>query len=235
MVFRQTRESYGYPRMTFELRDRGHAVGKSRVARLMREQGLRGSQKRRFRPVTTQSEHDRPIAPNHLGRISEPTAIDRVWQSDITYLSTDEGWLYLCTVMDTRSRRIIGWAFNASLRSDFVVKALRMARHRRGKLPEGIIVHSDRGVQYASKRFRRELRRHGMIASMSRKAHCYDNARAEAFFSTLKRECVHRYRFATRAQAQQTVFEWIEAFYNLKRRHSALGYQSPIDFENLKN
>ncbi len=235
VVFKETRQSYGYPRMTLELRERGHSVGKSRVARLMREEGLCGSQKKRFGPMTTQSNHDRAIAPNRLAELAKPTTVNRVWRSDITYLRTAEGWLYLCTVLDSCSRRIIGWAFSPSLQSGFVVAALRMAVARRGTLPEGLIVHSDRGVQYASQRFREELRRHGMLASMSRKGHCYDNAEAEAFFSTLKRECVYRYPFATRTQARHIVFEWIEAFYNLKRRHSALGYQSPVDFENLRN
>jgi putative transposase len=234
-AFRQSRYTYGYPRMTDELREQGQSVGKARVARLMRAAGLQGRPRRRFRPCTTQSNHQEPIAPNRLGQLKAITACDQVWQTDITYLRTDEGWLYLVVVLDAFSRRVLGWAFSPNLGADFVQAALRMAIRRRGRCPDGLIVHSDRGVQYASARFRAELARHRFIASMSRRGNCYDNAKAEAFFSTLKIELIYRHVFATHSVARTTVFEWIEAFYNLRRRHSSLGNISPIDFENQLN
>jgi transposase InsO family protein len=234
-AFEASRRSYGYPRMTDELRDRGQRVGKARVARLMKSAGLQGRQRRRFRPCTTQSNHHEPIAPNRLGELKAITACDQVWQTDITYLRTDEGWLYLVVVLDAFSRRILGWAFSLTLETDFVIAALMMAIHRRGRCPEGIVIHSDRGVQFASARFREQLACHRFIASMSRRGNCYDNAKAEAFFSTLKIELVYRVAFASRAAAKAAVFEWIEAFYNLRRRHSSLGNISPVDFENQLN
>lgn len=234
-AFEASRRSYGYPRMTVELRDRGQRVGKARVARLMKSAGLQGRQRRRFRPCTTHSNHHEPIAPNRLGELKAITACDQVWQTDITYLRTDEGWLYLVIVLDAFSRRILGWAFSLTLETEFVITALMMAIHRRSRCPEGIVIHSDRGVQFASARFREQLANHRFIASMSRRGNCYDNAKAEAFFSTLKLELVYRITFATRAAAKAAVFEWIEAFYNLRRRHSSLGNISPVDFENQLN
>lgn len=234
-AFEASRQSYGYPRLTVELRERGEPVGKARVARLMRSAGLRGRQRRAFRPQTTLSNHDGPIAPNRLAQIAAVTGVDQVWQADITYVDTDEGWLYLAVVLDAFSKRILGWAFAPNLETDFVIAALLMAVQRRGRVPAGVLFHSDRGVQYASHRFRAELARHEILASMSRRGNCYDNARAEAFFSTLKTELVYRTRFATRARAQAAIFEWIEAFYNLRRRHTSIGNISPIDFENQLN
>jgi transposase InsO family protein len=235
-AFEQSRQSYGYPRMTIELREHGERVGKARVARLMRAAGLQGRIRRRFRPRTTLSDHQGPIAPNRLAERTAITACNQVWQTDITYLHTDQGWLYLAVVLDAFSCRILGWAFSDTLHCDFVLAAFTMATTLRGgRLPEGMLVHSDRGVQYASKRFRRALARHHALASMSRKGNCYDNAKAEAFFSTLKMEFVYRHRFADRDQARQATFEWIEAFYNRRRRHSAIGNLSPIDFENQLN
>jgi transposase InsO family protein len=233
-AFQASRQTYGYPRMTVELRKGGEPVGKTRVARLMRSAGLKGRQRRRFRPRTTDSNHDGPIAPNRLATLAV-TACDQVWQADITYVETAEGWLYLAVVLDAFSKRVLGWAFSPNLEADFVVAALLMAVLRRRRVPAGLVFHSDRGVQYASQHFRTELTRHSIVASMSRRGNCYDNARAEAFFSTLKSELVYRVRFATRAQAQAAIFEWIEAFYNLRRRHSSLGNLSPVDFENQLN
>lgn len=235
-VFAASRCTYGYPRVTDQLRDQGEKVGKARVARLMQAKGLRGRPPRGFRPCTTQSDHDGPIAPNRLAQLAAITARDQVWQTDITYVPTDEGWLYLAVVIDAYSRRVLGWACSATLEADLVVSALTMAVARRGgRAPAGLIVHSDRGVQYASAYFRAQLSLHGFLASMSRRGNCYDNAKAEAFFSTLKIELVYRTRFATRALARAAIFEWIEAFYNLRRRHSSLHNISPVDFENQLN
>lgn len=221
--------------MTIELRTRGERVGKTRVARLMRSAGLQGRQRRAFRPRTTQSNHAGPIAPNRLAKIEAITALNQVWQTDITYVDTDEGWLYLAIVMDACSNRILGWAFSPTLETEFVVTALLMAVHRRGRCPKGIVLHSDRGVQYASERFRAQLDHLAFLPSMSRRGNCYDNAKAEAFFSTLKTEFIHRQQFATRRQAHAAIFEWVEAFYNLRRRHSSIGNISPVDFENKNN
>lgn len=234
--FTASRQTYGYPRITGELREQGERVSKARVARLMREDGLQGRQRRRFRPRTTDSNHTGPVAPHRLAARAPLTACDQAWHCDITYLSTDEGWLYLAVVLDGYSARVLGWAFSRGLESDLVLAALNMAISRRaGRVPPGLIVHSDRGVQYTSERFRAQLAAHALLPSMSRRGNCYDNAKAEAFFSTLKMECVYRHHFSTRATAQHVVFEWIEAFYNLRRRHSRLGYLSPIDFEAQLN
>jgi len=232
-AFDQSRRTYGYPRMTLELRARGERVGKTRVARLMRDAGLQGRRRRAFRPRTTQSNHDGPIAPNRLAKIEAITSLNQVWQTDITYVRTDEGWLYLAMVMDAFSNRIIGWAFSSDLGTQFVVDALLMAvNHRGGRAARQVVLHSDRGVQYSSARFRSQLAEHEILASMSRRANCYDNAKAEAFFSTLKIELVYRTRYATRSQARCSIFEWIEAFYNLRRRHTSIGGISPVDFEH---
>jgi putative transposase len=235
-AFAASRQTYGYPRMTVELREYGERAGKARIARLMREEGLRGRQRRRYRPRTTQSDHDGPIAPNRLAKVRAITSRDQVWQADVTYLATAAGWLYLAVVIDAYSKRVLGWAFSASLESDFVIAALRMAIQRRGgRCAPGLLFHSDRGVQYASERFRAQLKVHRITASMSRRGNCYDNARAESFFSTLKMELIYRHHFHDRDHARRVVFEWIEAFYNLRRRHSSIGNLSPVDFENQKN
>lgn len=235
-AFAASRRTYGYPRITAELKAQGERVGKARVARLMQARGLRGRQPCGYRPRTTQSNHDGPIAPNRLQAAPALTACDQVWQTDITYVPTQAGWLYLAIVLDAYSKRILGWAFSATLDATFVVAACVMAVQRRGgRCPPGLIVHSDRGVQYASTAFRTALASHGLIPSMSRRANPYDNARAESFFSTLKTELVHRSRFIDHAHARAVLFEWIEAFYNLHRRHSSLGYLSPVNFENQPN
>jgi putative transposase len=234
-AFESSRQTYGYPRLTVELREQRERVGKVRVARLMKEEGLCGRPLRRYRPQTTQSNHAGPIAPNRLAQIPAITGCDQVWQADITYLPTLAGWLYLAVIIDAYSKRVIGWAFSASLATDFVVTALLMAVQRRGDRCRGVLLHSDRGVQYASERFRAQLAAHGITPSMSRRGNCYDNARAESFFSTLKIEHTYRHRFSNHEHARQATFEWIEAFYNLRRRHSSIGYLSPVDFENQTN
>ena len=235
-LFAATRQSYGYPRMTVELRAQGEQIGKTRVARLMREEGLQGRQRGRFRPRTTDSNHDGPIAPNRLAQLGPTTACDQVWQTDITYQPTRSHQHYMPVVIDAHSKRVLGWAFSPLLETGFVITALLMAIQRRGgRCAPGLLLHSDRGVQYASERFRAQLADHCITASMSRRGNCYDNARAEAFFSTLKIELVYRHDFQDHDHARQVVFEWIEAFYNLRRRHSSIGNLPPVDFENQKN
>lgn len=233
--FAASRQTYGYPRMTLELREQGESVGKARIARLMRLEGLQGRQPRGYRPRTTQSNHGGPIAPN-LAPSRPVSGCDQVWHADITYLPTGQSWLYLAIVIDAYSKRIIGWSFSASLETSFVVAALQMAiKNRGGRCAPGLILHSDRGVQYASERFRAQLSAAGITASMSRRGNCYDNARAESFFATLKIEHTYRHRFESHDHARRATFEWIEAFYNRRRRHSAIGYLSPVDFENKNN
>jgi len=230
-VHAKSRGTYGSPRVTLDLQDLGERVGRHRVARLMRNAGLRGRQKRRYRVFTTDSRHNEPIAPNRMAAIPPPTRPDRVWVTDMTYVHTDEGWLYVAGVLDRCSRRLVGWAMGDSLDTALPMSALRMALEQRR--PEaGLLHHSDRGVQYASAAYRTMLADHGVTASMSRKANCYDNAVMEAFWSTLKNELVHRRRFSTRAEARTAIFDYIEAFYNRTRRHSALGYKSPLAYES---
>jgi len=233
-IHQQSRGTYGTPRLHAELRQQGQRHSRKRIDRIRRKLGLWGRQKKSYRPKTTQSGHDQPIAPNRLAELSEATGEDQVWVSDITYLPTEEGWLYLAVLMDLYSRRIIGWGFATHLGAELTARALKMAlRHRRPS--QGLLHHSDRGVQYASGAYRQLLKAHGLMTSMSRKGCCYDNAAVEAFFSTLKIECVYRGRFTTRHQAQREVFDYIEGFYNRQRRHSALGYLAPAEFETLAN
>jgi len=230
-VFAQSRGTYGRPRLTQAVRARGEKLGERRVGRLMRAAGLCARTRRRFRPRTTDSQHDGPIAPNRLReRASAPQARNQVWVNDLTYIATGEGWLFLAVVLDFYSRRVVGWAFGETLAATLPLAALQMAlRHRRPA--RGLLHHSDRGSQYASADYRALLGAHGLEASMSRVGNPYDNAAMESFFSTLKIECLHRWELATRAQARAVVFDYIEAFYNRQRLHSALGYQSPVDYE----
>lgn len=200
----------------------------------MREAGLAGRQPRRFRVRTTDSAHGLPIAPNRLLASASPPQSDRVWVSDITYVGTIEGWLYLAAVMDLCSRRIVGWAMGTSLEESLVLTALQMALHNR-QPASGLIIHSDRGSQYAGRAYRQLLAQHGLLASMSRRANCYDNAAMESFWSSLKMECLYRQRFATHSEARQAIFRYIETFYNTRRLHSALGYRSPLDYESVCN
>ena len=229
--FEASRKSYGSPRLQVALQRQGHHCGKNRVARLMRQTGLRARQKRRFRPRTTQSNHGLAIAENWLAKVPAPARPNQVWVSDITYLPTQEGWLYLAMTLDACSRKVVGWRTDDSLETFMVTEALKLARQRRGPAP-GLLHHSDRGVQYASSACRALLAQYHITASMSRKGNCYDNALAESFFATLKTEAFEDGIPATKAQAKQQVFVYIEAFYNTRRFHSALGYQSPVEFEN---
>ena len=227
-------EVYGSPRMRVALLDLGVRCGRHRVARLMRAAGLRGRQRRRFRVRTTDSNHAHPIAPNHLLQIARPERPDKVWVTDITYVQTATGWLYLAAIMDLCSRRVIGWATATTLETTLVLSALEQAVAVRRPAP-GVVVHSDRGVQYASTPYRAALARHGLIASMSRRANCYDNAAMESFWSTLKLEHLFRRRFLHAAEAHRAIFHYIEGFYNTRRLHSALGYRTPLDFESVSN
>jgi len=234
VLFAQSRQTYGSPRMTAALRQSGHACNHKRVERLMRQQGLKGRTQRRYRVVTTDSRHDQPIAPNRLAEQPPCTAPNQVWLTDITYVSTGEGWLYLAGVMDLYSRKVVGWAMGESLATTLPLAALEMALGQRGPA-SGLLHHSDRGVQYASQDYRQKLLAFGVEASMSRKGNCYDNAAMESFWSTLKHELVYRNHFLSRTQARQCIFEWIEVFYNRTRLHSSLGFKSPVDFETQLN
>jgi transposase InsO family protein len=223
--------TYGSPRIKLELKE---PVSRKRIARLMREEAITGRPKRRYRVATTDSRHDEPIAPNLLATAAPASKPNEVWVTDITYVETDEGWLYLAGVLDLFSRRLIGWAMGSSLATALPLAALLMAIRQR-QPSAGLIHHSDRGVQYASADYRAALAEHKLVASMSRKANCYDNATMESFWSTLKLELVYRRHFATRAEATTAIFNYIEGFYNRTRRHSALGYQCPLDFEASLN
>lgn len=221
---------YGSPRIHEDLKADGQQVGRKRVARLMREEGIEGQRKRRFR-VTTDSRHSLPVAGNQLNRNFTAVAPNKIWVTDITYIWTREGWIYLAAILDLFSRRVVGWSMDSSLNRTLALDALGMALRTRH--PEaGLLHHSDRGVQYASADYQSQLRERGIICSMSRKGDCWDNAVAESFFSTLKAELVHRTDYVSRSHARASVFEYIEAFYNGRRRHSALGYLSPVDHEN---
>lgn len=229
-IHQESRGTYGSPRVHAELVARGHDVGVKRVERVMRENSIKVTLRRRFR-TTTNSDHALPVAPNLLERDFSADAPNKVWVTGITYIATEEGWLFLAAILDLYSRRVVGWAMGERLTRQLTLDALDMAlTHRR---PEaGLLHHSDRGCQYASADYQRALRQRGLVCSMSRKGDCWDNAVAESFFATLKVELVHRENFATRSQAKAAVFEYVEAFYNRHRRHSTLGYLSPIDFEN---
>jgi transposase InsO family protein len=223
------KRSYGSPRMWRELQARGLRVCQNTVARLMQEHGIRAATSRKFRH-TTDSNHAQPVADNVLERDFRASRPNEKWVTDITYLWTEEGWLYLAAVEDLYSRKVVGWSLGERLTSDLVSDALRMAIGR--QLPgEALLAHSDRGSQYASARYRELLASHGITCSMSRRGNCWDNAPMESFFATLKKELVYQRRFATRAEARRMVFEYIEVFYNRERRHSALGYVSPCAFE----
>jgi transposase InsO family protein len=234
-IHEQSRQTYGAPRIQAVLRACGQHHGRNRVRRLMKEEQICGRQKRRFRVVTTDSRHDEPIAPNRLATESRPVRSNEVWVADITYISTTQGWIYLAAILDLYSRRIVGWAVSERIDTALVMAAWTMAvRHRQP--PAGLLFHSDRGVQYASLEYRTALQLAEAIASMSRKGNCYDNAVMEAFWSTLKLELIYRREtFSSTEQARQSLFEYIEVFYNRQRLHSALGYQSPAAFERANS
>jgi transposase InsO family protein len=233
-IHEQSRQTYGSPRIVIELRKKGKRHSRNRVARLMQAEGLCGRQQGRYRVQTTDSNHDEPIAANRLAEAPAASAPNQIWVADITYIQTREGWLYLAAILDLYSRKIVGWAMSERIDTALVLNALGMALLHRN-VPANLLFHSDRGVQYASGDYRAALARAGLLASMSRKGNCYDNAFIESFWSTLKLELVYRREFATRQQARSNIFEYIETFYNRQRTHSALGYLSPIDFELQNN
>ena len=230
-TLRQSEEaSYGSPRMTEELQARGYQCSENRIARLMHAHGLRAQVRPRFVPCTTDSDHDQPIAPNRLAQRPAPAGPNQIWLQDITYVPTAQGWMYLALVMDLWSRKIVGWAMADHLRSELVVSALQMA-HTQRRPGQGLLVHSDRGVQYASRETRAFLARHGWEASMSRPGNPYDNAWMESAIGKLKSEVLGRTVPADHATAKRQLFVGIESWYNQRRRHSSLGYQSPVAFE----
>ncbi len=220
--------AYGSPRMTDELRGRGFPVSKARVERLMRAHGIRARHKRRYK-ATTDSTHGLPVADNLLDRNFRPSAPNQTWTADLTYVWTDEGWLYLAVVLDLFNREIVGWSIKPRMTADIAVEALTMAWFRRKPAP-GLMHHSDRGSQYASLAFQARLAEYGMTCSMSRKGNCWDNAPTESFFNSLKNERVHGARYTTRDEAITDLFEYIEVFYNRSRRHSTLRSKSPVRF-----
>jgi putative transposase len=228
-IHQEVKARYGSPRVHAELAARGEPCCVNTVAKLMRRHGLAAKARRKFRP-TTDSNHGRPVADNVLGRQFAPAAANQAWAADITYLPTREGWLYLAAVEDLHSRQIVGWAMGERIDSRLVVEALEMAVARR-RPGAGLMAHSDRGSQYASEHYRCLLEKHGITCSMSRRGNCWDNAPMESFFATLKKELVHGEDYPSRAAARASVFEYIEVFYNRVRRHSALGYQSPAEYE----
>ena len=229
--FSISNETYGAPRMHVELKEDGLEVGRHRVARLMRDNGLKALQKRRYKK-TTDSCHSGPLAPNLLDQDFTCEGPDQKWGVDISYIWTVEGWLYLAIVLDLYSRRIVGWATSDRLKKDLALNALRRAIALRQPRP-GLIHHSDRGSQYCSHDYQKLLKAHGMTPSMSGKGNCFDNAMVETVFKTIKSEMVWRTIFQTRAAAELALGRYIDGFYNPRRRHSALGYKSPVSFEAI--
>jgi putative transposase len=228
-VHAEVKQRYGSPRMTAELKARGHECSENTVAELMREHGVRAKAPRRF-VRTTDSNHRLPVAPNLLARDFEPSGPNEAWSADITYIPTKEGWLYLAVVEDLFSRMIVGWSMAESMESRLVVDALEMAIQRR-RPGAGLLAHSDRGSQYASDHYQRVLASEGIVCSMSEVGQCWDNAPVEGFFGRLKCEVAPGEMFATRGQARAVLFEYLEVFYNRVRLHSSLGFLSPVDFE----
>ncbi len=229
VIHRDSRETYGRPRIWDALVKQGHRIGEHRVARLMRQDGMRAKTVKKWR-ATTQSQHRFPVAANTLERAFTVEAPNRVWAGDITYVWTLEGWLYLAVLLDLYSRRVVGWARSQRITVELTEQALTMALATRAPTA-GLLHHSDRGSQYAATSYQRVLDEYGLIPSMSRKGNCWDNACVESFFGTLKRELVYHRRYVTREEARQDIFEYIEVFYNRQRRHSTLGYHSPAEYE----
>lgn len=231
-VFDEHKGRAGAPRIAKQLRTEGRRVGKNRIARVMQAEGLRAKAARKYK-ATTNSNHKLPVAPNLLEQDFTASAPNRKWVSDITYVATDEGWLYVAVVLDLYSRLVVGWSMSERMTTKLVADALTMAIWRR-KMPTGVIVHSDRGSQYCAHVYQRLLQNNQMICSMSKKGDCYDNAAMESWNHSLKVEAIHGERFTTREMAREQVFEYIEVYYNRKRLHSTLGYLSPESFEAQK-
>lgn len=228
-IFKAEKGRSGSPRITKLLRNKGLLVGKNRVARLMRINNLRAKAAKKYK-ATTNSNHNLPVADNLLKQDFSANRENEKWVSDITYIATQEGWLYLAVVLDLYSRKVVGWSLSNRMTASLVIDALQSALWRRG-MPSGIIVHSDRGSQYCSRAYQDLLKEHGLICSMSKRGDCYDNAAMESWNHSLKVEAIHGEQFATREQAKQQVFEYIEVYYNRQRLHSSLGYVSPDEFE----
>lgn len=228
-VHQGSRHTYGSPRVFRMIKALGYRVSKRIVEQLMRENGIK-AKKRRCYKATTNSRHRLPVSPNLVDRNFDQGAVNRVWLSDITYLQTEKGWGYLATVMDAHTRKIVGWSLANHMRVDLVLSALQAAIGRENP-PHGVMLHSDRGSQYASKEYRFLLHQHGFLQSMSRKGNCWDNAPMESFYDTLKTEHAFHERYLDIGQAREKIFEWIEVFYNRQRMHSSLGYMSPACFE----
>ena len=225
-IHAQHRERYGAPRIHAELRAAGHAVSRKRVARVMRQHGIRARAPRRFRVCTTDSQHSLPVAENLLDQNFGADRPDQVWLADITYIPTSEGWLYLAVILDLFTRKVVGWAMRDHLRAELTIAALTMAIQRR-RPTAGLIHHSDRGSQYAAGDYRDILHAAAIVPSMSRKGNCWDNAPMESFFGTLKTELVHHTQYPNRDAARRDLFAYIEGYYNRQRRHSAIGYITP--------
>ncbi len=228
-IHQRSRRAYGSPRVHAELRAQGQRVSRKRVERLMRENGIVARRKRRFR-VTTESGHTLPVARNILARRFSADELDSAWVGDITYVWTAQGWLYLAVLIDLCSRRVVGWSLRPNLSGELATEALNMALARR-QPPRGLVHHTDRGCQYAAHDYRKVLTKNGIVCSMSRRANCWDNAVAESFFATLKTELTHEWDFGSHSEARRVIADYIESFYNAERRHSALGYVSPLAFE----
>lgn len=234
-VYKESKGRYGSPKITLELVEKGIVVSRPRVARLMRKEGLKSIIRKKYKVVTTDSKHDLKISENHLNRNFKPSQPSQAWVSDITYVPTDQGWLYLTIVMDLFDRKIIGWSLSDDMTTEnTVLPAWRMAKNNR-LIGKDMIFHSDRGVQYASNLFRKELANGDIIQSMSRKGNCWDNAVAENFFKNLKSELVQHRHFVSHFQAKIEIFEFIEVWYNRKRKHSHLGYMTPEQFRIIIN
>ena len=234
VVHEQSRGVYGSPRIHQALIHSGRKVCRNTVAKLMKQQEIRAKTKKKFVPRTTDSDHDRPVAANRLQRQFKAELPDQKWAADLTYVPTDEGWLYLAGVIDLCTRKIVGWSMADHMRTDLVSDALNMAIARR-RPGDGLLHHSDRGSQYASEAYQSLLQRHGMEVSMSNRGDCWDNAAMESFWATLKTELIHQEHYATREQARAAIFEYIEVFYNRQRLHSSLGFKSPEAFEASLN
>jgi len=230
--FLESRRTYGSPRIHQELVVRGCSCCVNTVARLMKKERIQAQTRRKYRVQTTDSKHLYPVAANLLGQRFSQSRANRAWAADITFVPTQEGWLYVAVILDLFSRRVVGWAMADHLKALLVREALEMAMVQRRPEP-GLLIHSDRGVQYACHDYQGLLRRHQLVCSMSRSGNCYDNAVVESFYGTMKREWVHRQHYRTRQEARVSIFEFIEVFYNRQRRHSALRYVSPVAFEAL--
>lgn len=229
VLYNEHKQRAGSPRLTIDLNASGERCSENRVARRMKALGLRALAKRKFK-VTTDSEHNKPIYENVLNRDFTTTATNQKWAGDITYINTQEGWLYLAIIIELHSRAIIGWSMDKRMKATLVCDALKMALQRK-HFPKEVLVHSDRGSQYCSKQYRKLIKENHLVGSMSRKGNCWDNAISESFFHSLKIELVHQQCYLTRLMAKQSLFQYIEGYYNRRRRHSAIGYRYPMQVD----